>query len=28
MRNYKQGFKDLVIQTAAALYNFRKGFKI
>lgn len=26
IRNYKQGFKDLVIQTAASLYNFRKGF--
>ena len=28
IRNYKKGFKDLVIQTAASLYNFRKGFKI
>jgi hypothetical protein len=28
IRNYKEGFKDLVIQTAASLYNFRKGFKI
>ena len=28
LRNYKEGFKDLVIQTAASLYNFRKGFKI
>ncbi len=28
IRNYKDGFKDLVKQTAAALYNFRKGFKI
>lgn len=28
IRNYKRGFKDLVIQTAGSLYNFRKGFKI
>lgn len=28
IRNYKKGFKDLVMQTAASLYNFRKGFNI
>lgn len=28
IRNYKNNFKDLVIQTAASLYNFRNGFKI
>ena len=27
IRNYKKGFKDLVIQTAAALYNFRNNYK-
>lgn len=28
IRNYKEGFKDLVMLTAAALYNFRNGNKI
>jgi DDE superfamily endonuclease len=28
IRNYKENFKDLVIQTAAALCNFRKSIKI
>jgi hypothetical protein len=28
IRNYKEGFKDLVMQTAASLYNFRNGFKM
>lgn len=28
LRNYKNGFSDLIIQTAGALYNFRKGFLV
>lgn len=28
IRNYKQGFKDLVMLTASALYNFRNGHKV
>lgn len=28
IRNYKEGFKDLVMLTAAALYNFRNGYKV
>jgi hypothetical protein len=27
-RNYKKGFRDLIICTAAALYNFRNNFII
>lgn len=28
IRNYKEGFKDLVMLTAAALYNFKNNYKI
>ena len=28
LRNHKKGFKDLIILTASALYNFRNGFVI
>lgn len=28
IRNYKEGFKDLVMLSAASLYNFRKGYKL
>jgi len=28
LRNYKEGFADLVMLTASALYNFRNGFVI